>query len=166
MLSFDYETNCLKPEGEGTEIVSCSVCWRGRRTISYPFVGEAVEATSDLLKSSMLKIAANLKFEDRWTRVKLGHKVENWYWDTLLGAHILDNRSEITSVKFQAFVLLGQECYNKHIEDFLKPKKGNRFNRIRELDLTDLLLYGGLDSCLEYWIAMKQIKLLRRRNED
>lgn len=159
-IAFDYEANCLKPEGEGTELVSCSICWRGRKTISYPWQGEAVEATNELLKSPIPKIAANLKFEDRWTRVKLGHAVSNWYWDVVVGAHILNNAKGVTSLGFQAFVHLGQENYGAHIKPCLKPKKGNRFNRIYELDLNDLLLYGGLDSYLTYWVAMKQIRLM------
>ena len=162
-VAFDYEANCLKPDGEGTELVSCSICWRGRRTISYPWQGEAIEATDEMTKSPMPKIASNLRIEDRWTRAKLGHKVRNWYWDTMVAAHVLDNRPEITSIKFQAFVLLGQENYDAHIKPFLKQKKGSRFNRIHELDLNDLLSYGGLDSYLEYWVAMKQIRLMEKR---
>ena len=161
-VTVDYETNCLKPEGEGTEIVSCSICWRGRRTISYTWHGEAIDATDELLKSSMPKIASNLKMEDRWTRVKLGHPVKNWLWDTMIAAHVLDNRPGITGLKFQSFVLLGAKSYGTHIKPFLQSKKGSRFNRIRELDLSDLLLYGGLDSSLEYWVAMKQMKLMGR----
>lgn len=164
--SVDYETNCLKPEGEGTEIVSCSICWRGRRTISYPWAGEAIDATSEFLKSPAPKIAANLKMEDKWTRVKLGHPVSNWFWDTVIAAHVIDNRPGITSLKFQAFVLLGMESYNSHIESFLKQKKGSRFNRIFELDLNDLLLYGGLDSYLPYWVTIKQIQLLKKKEND
>ena len=162
-VAFDYEANCLKPEGEGTELVSCSICWRGRRTISYPWQGEAIEATDEMTRSSMPKIASNLKIEDRWTRVKLGHKVRNWYWDTMVAAHILDNTPGVTGLKFQAFVNLGQESYNTHIKPFLKAKKGSRFNRIKELDLNDLLLYGGLDSYCEYWVGIKQIKLMEKR---
>jgi len=158
--AFDYETNCLKPDGEGTEIVSCSVCWRGRRTISYPWAGEAIEATNEMTKSAMPKIAANLKMEDRWTRAKLGHRVRNWCWDTVIAAHVLDNRPHITGLKFQAFVNLGQENYNAHIEPFLHARKGSKFNRIKELDLRDLLLYGGLDSYLTYHVAQKQIEIL------
>ena len=161
--AFDYEANCLKPEGKGTEIVSCSICWRGRRTISYPWQGEAIEATDEFTKSPLPKIASNLNFENRWTMVKLGHRVNHWYWDTMLGAHILDNRPDITSIKFQSFVHLGMPVYNEHILPFLKSKKKSRFNRIRELDLKDELEYGGLDSYLEYWVAMIQIKLMEKK---
>jgi len=157
--AFDYETNCLKPEGEGTEIVSCSICWRGKRTISYPWQGEAIEATDEFTKSSLPKIASNLNFENRWTIVKLGHKVRHWYWDTMLGAHVLDNRPDITSIKFQSFVHLGMPAYNKHIEPYLKTTKEGKFNRIRELDLRDELEYGGFDSYSEYWVANELMKI-------
>jgi len=159
----DYEANCLKPEVEGSEIISCAVCWRGRRTIAYPWQGEAIEATSELLKSLLPKIAANIKFEDRWTRVKLGHKVINWYWDTMVAAHVLDNTPGVTGLSFQAFVHLGQENYDAHIKPYLEIRKGKRFNRIKELDLRDLLMYNGLDSHSEYWVAMKQIRLMEKR---
>ena len=161
--SVDFETNCLKPEGKGTDIVSCSICWRGRRTISYPWQGESIDATDDFLKSPLPKIASNLKFEDRWSRAKLGHPVKVWYWDTMIAAHVLDNRPDITGLKFQAFVLLGARPYDEHIKPYLQAKKGSRFNRINELDLMELLLYGGLDSYLEYWLAMKQIEQMENR---
>lgn len=162
-VAFDYEANCLKPEGEGVEIISCSVCWEGKKTIAYPWHGEAIEATDKLLKSRLPKIASNIKFEDRWTRAHLGHAVRGWYWDTMLAAHILDNRPGITSLKFQAFALLGMEPYDTHIKPFLRQKGKGRFNRIKELDLKDLLLYNGLDSLLAYKVAMKQIKRFRNR---
>jgi DNA polymerase len=163
VAAFDYETNCKKPEGEGTEIVSCSICWRGKRTISYPWQGEAIESTSNFIKSPIAKIASNLNFEDRWTRVKLGHRVNSWYWDTMVAAHVLDNRKDITGLKFQSFVWLGMPSYDEHIRKYLKATKKSKFNQIKELDLRDLLLYGGFDSYCEYWIAMKQIEAMNKR---
>jgi len=44
----------------------------------------------------------------------------------------------------------------------LKSKGKSRFNKIRDLDLKDLLLYGGLDSLATYKVAMKQMKLLNK----
>jgi len=160
-FAFDYECNCLKPDDERAEIVSCSVCWNGKRTIAYPWHGSAIDETIKLLKSKCGKIASNLKFEDRWTKAKLGFHVRNWIWDTMLAAHVLDNRSGITSVKFQSFVLFGVGDYDHHIKPYLKSGK-NEFNRIKELDLKELLLYNGLDSLLEYKVAMKQIKMMEK----
>jgi len=163
-IAVDFECNCLKPEGEGTEIVSCALCWRGKRTISYPWEGSAIEATDELLKSPMPKIASNLNMENRWSQAKLGHRIRNWLLDTMLAAHFLDNRPGITGIKFQSFVNLGMPCYNEHIEPFLKSTKKNRFNRIQDLDLESLLEYGGFDSYSEYWVGMKQMKLIRERD--
>ena len=164
-FAFDYEANCLKPDGEGPEIISCSVCWRGKRTIAYPWAGEAIEATSKLLRSSAGKIASNIKFEERWTKAMLKHRVKNWLWDTMLAAHVLDNRPDITGLKFQAFIHLGMLPYDKHVKPYLTTKGKSRFNRIKELDLKELLLYNGLDSLLEYKIAMIQMKEFNKRRK-
>ena len=162
MTAFDYETNCLKPEVEGAKIVSCSIC-NGKRTFAYPWFGEAIEATDKFLKSPVPKIASNMKFEDRWTKVHLGHFVKNWLWDTMIAAHVIDNRRGITSIKFQSFILLGAQSYDEHITPFLKEGKGSKINRIDEIDLKDLLEYNSLDSLYEYEVAKKQMKVLDKR---
>jgi len=159
-IAFDYETNCLKPEYKGAEIKSCSVCWGGKTTIAYPWKGEAIDATIELLKAPHSKIASNLKFEHRWTKRILNTRVKNWIWDTMIAAHVIDNRPGITSLKFQAFVLLGQGNYNRHIEPYLESKKGEHLNSIHEIEIEDLLLYNGLDSLLEYKVAVNQMRRL------
>jgi len=161
-IAFDYEANCLKPEYDKSELVSCSICFDGKHTIAFPFEGEAIEATSDLLKRPVKKIATNIKFEDRWTMNKLGHRVKNWYWDTMIAAHVIDNRAGITGLKFQSFVTLGAGDYDSHISPFLKSKGTSKLNRIREINIEELLLYNGMDSLLEYQLAMKQIKILEK----
>ena len=154
-IAFDYEATCLKPEYKGAEIISCSVS-NGKRTYAYPWVGDAILATSKLLKSRVSKIASNLKFEERWTRHFLGHRVRNWDWDTMLAAHVLNNTQGITGLKFQSFVQLGQAPYDTHIEPYLKSSKGQHINRIKEIPLKDLLVYNGLDSLMEFKLATLQ----------
>lgn len=163
-VAFDYETNRLKPD-ENSIIVSCSLCLRGKDTIAYTWQGPAIKATGALLLDKRVpKIAANIKFEDRWTRVAFGKKVANWKWCTQTMAHVLDNRRGITSVKFQAFVRLGQDAYDEHIKEFLQSKRGKSINRIlEEIDLDDLLLYNGMDSLLEYHIMKHQENELKER---
>lgn len=163
-VAFDYETNMLKPDSPKSEIVSCSVCWRGKVTIAYPWLGDAVKATRELLRSPLPKIASNLKFEERWTRRHLKTRVRNWYWDTMLAAHIIDNRNGITSIKFQSFVLLGSDIWDDHIQQFLHTPKhsDSDVNQIlEEIDINDLLLYNGLDSLLEYRVAAVQMEQLQ-----
>lgn len=163
-IAWDYETNMLKPDGPDARIVSCAVAW-GReepeQCIAFPWHGEAVTAMQELLKSPIPKIASNLKFEDRWTRKEFGHRVKGWAWDTMLAAHVLDNRPGITSVKFQSYIHLGTPVWNANIEPFLKSKGDETTNAIfSEIDINDLLLYNGLDALLEFKVAVKQIRKL------
>jgi uracil-DNA glycosylase family 4 len=165
-IAADYETTCLKPEYKGAEIVSCALSIGPTRSISYPWVGESIEATKDMWESPTRKIASNLKFEDRWTRKILGIQINKWYWDTMIAAHILDNREDICSIKFQAFVLLGTKSWNEHITPYLSAPKGQHLNRIKELDMKDLLVYGGMDALQEWLVAKKQIKMMERIIHD
>lgn len=160
MVAFDYETNMLKPDSDRAEILCCSLS-NGTDTIAFPWVGKVKEQMSTFLKSSIPKVAANLKFEDRWTRKMLGHGVTNWLggWDTMLGAHWRDCRHGITSLKFQAFVLLGMPDYDSYLDPYKKAKGGgNAMNRMKEVEPQMLLEYCGLDSLLEIMVAQKQME--------
>ncbi len=164
LTAFDYECDRKKPEPRGASIVCASICWRGKRTISYPWMGDAITATEEYLRSDVPKIASNMKFEQRWTKRILGFRIRNWVWDTMLGAHVLDNRQGITGLKFQTFVHLGITSYNEHIERFLRSKSSNLPNNIKEIDLEQLLKYNGLDSLLEYIVGVRQMKQLYGEN--
>jgi len=161
VIAFDYETNMLKPDSDLARIHSCAVCVNGVRTLAYPWHGEAVRATGVLLKSRTRKIGANIKFEERWTRKEFGHGVRNWAWDCNLGAHVMDHRPDITSVKFQAFVMLGQALWNDKVEPFFRSDNCNTPNRIAKVDMMTLLRYNGLDAVLEYHVAKKQKEWFR-----
>ena len=155
-FAFDFETTGLKPEPEWAEIVSCAICWEGKYTISYPWSGKAVEATGRLLKGDQGKIAHNAKFEARWVKAKLGHNVNNWVWDTMQAAHVLDNRGHTTSLKFRSFVRLGVGAYDERIAPFMKAKAPGQANRVRDVDLHELLTYGGMDALYTFRLYEKQ----------
>lgn len=162
-VAFDYETSTLKPDCPGAEIVTASVCWgreRPEQCFAYPFRGAAVEATGRFLRSRMPKVAANMKFEDRWTRKQFGHRVRNWVHDTMLFGHFMDNRQGICSLSFQAFVHLGLPRYDLHIKPFLKSPGSRTVNKIGELDKRELLLYNGLDSAVEFRLAVRQLRMI------
>jgi len=156
--SFDYECNCIKPETPGAEIVAASICWQGKRTIAFPWHGDAVKAFKRFVQSPMPKYGFNIKFEERWTRRVLQIVVANWHWCGMLGAHAIDNRREICSLNFQAFVHCGQSPYDKHIKRFLRSKRGSMLNRVRDINIHHLLTYNGLDSLLTFDVAVKQMK--------
>ncbi len=157
MAAFDYETNRIKPDHAKAEIVSCSICFDGEYTIAYPWHGESIKATVEFFKSPIKKIAANMKFEDRWTKAILGIRIKRLVWDTMIAQHLIDNRKGVTGLKFQSFLYLGMTNYDNHIKPFFDSDK-NGFNRIHEIDLRELLLYNGLDSLLTYRIAQIQMK--------
>lgn len=161
-LAFDYETDRLAPDSEDAWIACCSVS-DGYRAIAFPWQGKCIKVMRELLCNMPFRwIASNLKFEERWTRATFSKGVRFWYWDTMLAAHLLDNRSRVAGLKFQAFALLGQESYDDKIKPYLRSKEGgNTPNRVREAPLHDLLLYCGMDSLLEAKIAEVQRKQLK-----
>lgn len=169
LIAFDYETTCSKPDGPKSEIVCCSVCWEGKETIAFPWVGPVKDALRKVLANPDVgKIASNLDMEDRWTRKHLGVEVAGWAWDTMLVAHLLDPRGDgdrksadgITGLKFQAFVRLGQPAYNDHIEPFLVPDErgGYALNRAKEVKPSLMLKYCAADSLLEWEVARCQMR--------
>jgi len=161
-VAVDFETTGLKPEPKWAEIVSCALSWGRRNTISFPWCGLARDVVGELLKSRAPKIAHNMKFEERWTRAEFGHGVRNWKWDSMQAAHVLDNRWGVTSLGFQAFTRLGVGAYDEHLKPYLSAVGPGKPNRVREVGLTELLLYGGMDAVLTYELAQLQMKELKR----
>lgn len=160
-VAFDYETDRLKPDREEAKIYSCAVS-DGDSTIAFPWQGKVVEEMKVLLRSNVPKIIQNAKFEFRWTLAKLGIRMKNLIWDTMLAAHVLDNRSDSTGFKFQAFINLGVDPWDEVISPYLKAKGGaNEPNRIKEVDLSTLLRYNGMDALLEWEVAQKQMALMK-----
>lgn len=168
ILAFDYETTGLKPERPEQRIVSASFCFPGRgienNTFACMITPEIYPYLSAVLQNTkLIKVASNLKFEERWTRQKLGHGVAGWYWDTMLAAHYLDNRPGITSVKFQAYVHFGIAGYGHWVDEEIEAKAfevrdmgSNAMNRMDEAHPEDLLMYNGIDSFVEYMVMEKQ----------
>lgn len=156
-ISPDYETNMLKPDSPKSEIRAASVCWNGERTIAFPYEGQKVKrAWRRLMYSDCPKYGQNFKFEDRWTH----DPIPNWQWDTMNIFHIIDNRKQACSLDFQAFVLLGLGTYSDHISPFFKAEDSYEENRIKDIDLGELLLYNGLDALTTFLIAKMQRKYL------
>ena len=107
-----------------------------------------------------------MKFEDNWSKVRLRQKVKNWLWDTMLAAHIIDNRTGVTSLKFLVYVLFGIIDYESEVSPYLQAKEegANSLNQIEKLIQTKegvkaLLYYNGLDAIYEYRVAKLQMEL-------
>jgi uracil-DNA glycosylase family 4 len=160
--AFDYETDRLKPDHTESQIVSCSICTEGGYTIAFPWVGEAITAAGEYLRSPAPKAASNSKFEDRWTLAHFGHPVRNLAWCTMNSAHIIDYRPGYCSIKTQAYLYLGWPLYDKHIHQFFDTGAGpNEPNDIHKIDIDQLLRYNGIDSAVEYDVAVAQMRYLQ-----
>ena len=170
----DYETTGLKPHAFGHRIVCTSISPDPHEV--YVFMGPKTKRTkgalADFLQSARVgKAASNMKFEHAWGLVRLGAHTQPWVWDTMIAAHVLDNRPGISSIKFQAYVHLGVADYSSHISPFLEgkapgenPKSENAINRIFELIDQDggeeLRTYCALDSLYEHQVGLIQMKQL------
>lgn len=155
-VAIDYETNCLKPDYPGAKPFSLAIADE-ERCVSFALEAGILPLVGKFLRSDRNpKIAANVKMEERWTRMMFGHGVSNWIWDTMLAAHSMDNSPGATGLKFQAFVNFGVGTYNDKVEPFLKSGKHEHYNRIHDCRWEDLLLYGGMDAILEYDLYVLQ----------
>ena len=170
-IAFDYETTGLKPHKEGHRIVCVSVATGENHAYVFmmPKSRRARQPFVDLLiNPKIYKIAANMKFEETWSKVRLETSVKSWLLDTMVMGHILDNRKYITGLKFQTYVQFGIIDYDSEVSPYLRPKgkksSGNDFNQVDILlkkprGKQMLLEYCALDSIYEYRLAMKQMEI-------
>lgn len=165
-FAYDYETTSLRPLSPDHRILSISFSSSEDRAYSFRYSGDPdiQQAWHDVLADDQVgKVAHNIKFEQLWSCVAFGLERIRWAWDSMLGAHTLDNRPGICSLKFQAFVQFGVPSYDNLISPYLKPsdpKNPNSLNRILEFISTygedEELIYNGLDSLLNYKLTKRQ----------
>jgi len=158
LIAIDFETTGLRPYIKGHEIISTAIACSEFACYSFintPRINERLKAI--LKDGSIGKIASNIKYEHLWAREILGVEIQGWVWDTMLAAHILDNRTGISGLKFQTYINFGIIDYSSKIEEYLSSD-GAEFNNIKKAPVKDLLLYNGLDSLFEFRLAMIQME--------
>lgn len=161
-VAIDYETTTLKPHGKFAQIVTCSVCWNGEKTIAFPWDSIVAPAVKRLLASPLGIIAANIKFEETWGILHLDEPMNNPVWDTMQSGHVNRVTKRTAGLKFQTLVEFGQAIYDDHIKPFLTADRPNLPNRIRDCPIKELLLYNGMDSLMEWMLAERQISAYGR----
>jgi uracil-DNA glycosylase family 4 len=157
-IAFDYETDRLKPDHEDSRVISIGIGHTDHAT-AFRMSPKIRKRWRAFLRSSCGKTACNFKFEERWSRAFFGTRVRNWKWDSMVNAHILDNRPLFTSLKHQAYLLLGQAKYNEHVDRFLEARTSNTRNNVHQIETNQLLIYNGLDALLEALVGEKQREL-------
>lgn len=149
-VTFDYETSSLNPYKGTPKIFFASV---SSGDYSYAFqITNAIlpEWRSFLENPNVKKIAHNLKFEDKWSRVVFGVQPKGWYWDTMVSQHVLDGRKKTTGLKFQAYVRYGLKNYDKEIERYKKDWT--------KAPVDKALKYCGMDSLITLNLFQDQLK--------
>lgn len=171
LFAFDIETTGRKPFNTKVhQIVCISFCADLEKAYVVPFPTDRkdLRMLKKLLENPKIgKIAANIKFEDTWMNILCGIKVKPWKFDTMLATHVLDNRPGINGLKFQAYVQRGLLGYSSFVDPYLKSTSDNpnAVNRILELvkdkeAFRRLMIYCGVDSLVEYWLALQQMARL------
>jgi DNA polymerase len=165
-ITFDYEATGLKPHLDGHKIICVSICDAYDHSISFMMPEKGTtefEVLQHILQHDMIdKAGFNIKFEDTWTMVKSGYKVKPWKFDGMLGSHVVDNRTKICSLDFQAYTNFGLLAWDSEVRSFIESADGggNSFNSLDRAPREDVLLYCGIDSLVEFRLAHKQMALL------
>lgn len=159
-VAIDYETDRLKPEPADARIVSASLAFRNAsgELESHAFLMNRKIAKHwfALLHSGVPIVAANMQFEQRWTRHESGQPIKNLIHDVCLWGRLECNQSRC-SLKYQSLVTLGLGVFNDKTEKYLEDADSSQTpNKIDEIDVQDLLQYNGLDTLTTYLLYETQ----------
>jgi DNA polymerase-1 len=148
-LVVDIETTGLNPREEVPHEIICvslaaniqgknyCICFDANKENIFPILFD---------HPNIQLIAHNIKFENLWIWLKLGLKITNWYADTMLLSHIVDNRPYISSLKFQTYLYFGIKEYEKEAHKYMKTNPETGLNSLKEMDQSELRKYCALDS--------------------
>lgn len=164
-LAFDWEATGLRPLMKGHKTWSVGICHNPDEAIAFhchSITRQNKRLLKKVLAADSKKIAHNLKMEDRWSLFLFGEDViTNWFLDTMVESHVLNNEPYTTSLKFQSMVHFGVWDYSSEVTPYLighGPHGANNINRIHEAPQKKLLKYNAQDALLTYHLGMKQIK--------
>lgn len=166
-VSFDYETTGIKPQAKGHRILTMAFGFDDEKAYACctPQTRNEMSVFLDWLENpNIKKWAHNMAYEDIWTKVRFRKIIKNWDWDSMIAAHVLDNRPYITSLKLQGYLYFGIDDYDSEIKPHMKlldEADGNSLNRMPEL-MNDpvwrnkVLTYNGSDVLVQTWLTIQQ----------
>ena len=174
IIAIDYETtgvNLMQTEhktacvGMATKDMAYSFLYQ------HPYYSiEQQEQIGEWLKKilktrKIKKVVHNLQFEYPWSRYIIGQSMNGLTWDTMLGAHLLDNRQGITRLKYQAFQRWGIPEYDSDIKQFLEVDPRTGYNNVMKIPVDKLLEYNALDVVYTMALYKEQILELSPREK-
>ena len=175
-ISIDYEGSSTKPDFEN-QFIKCAGVYSSKLDKAGTFLMDTreqkryneviAEWCRILSDGSIKKVGHNCKFEERWSRARLGVRIKGWTWDTMLGAHCIANsRKKFVSLKFQSTLHFGVMNYNRNVERGFSLITGNSkcganaINGIDAINTDELCAYNGLDCVFTWWLYERQRRVL------
>jgi DNA polymerase len=167
-LSYDYETTGLRASLHKIICVSFATSPTRAYAFMMPESGPIPSAWKMLMaRSKVKKISHNMKFENEWTCRHFQVEEIAWAWDSMIAAHVVDNRVGICGLKLQAFLNFGILSWSDLIDPYLRaidekdPASPNRiYEFIERYGEDECLIYCGLDSLISFRLAMKQMAFI------
>lgn len=164
--AFDYETTGLKPHSKDQKIICASIADSIQHVYVFMLLNKKLEPIKEkklkpfknfLVNKNIPKVAQHLKFEENWTFNKYKIHVKGWAHDTMYWTHILDNRTGITGLKFQAYVCFGIDAYDEDVANYIGAKDSNSLNKMLKFVSTK----RGREACLKYcaWDSILELRL-------
>jgi len=167
-VTLDWETNCLKPYNSGSKLetmginalgMSFATPMRWKKHWTPEQLKEIESLTGQILSNpEILKIAHDVKFEASWAEEKLGIEARGFAHCTKNCAHLLDDRKDVTRLKFLSLLKFGIFPYDGAIKKYLESEKNEEFNTIEEAPLEPLLKYNATDCLVTKHLADSQRK--------
>lgn len=172
LVAIDYETTGLKPHNRSKHDIICtSLCFSEEETYAFMLDSKKVRSLWKrfLIAPTIQKIAQNMKFEHTWSKNILGVDVVNWVWDTMIATHLLDNRPDITGLKFQTYVQFGEAGYDDEVSQYLQSDDNKDSNSVNHLQdavkntvlANKVLTYCALDSWFTFKLAKQQMEVIQ-----
>jgi DNA polymerase-1 len=172
LIAIDFETTGLDMYKEGHKTVSFG--WANNEgawatPVEHPCFTSNQQSEIKALVSKILgkrkikKIVHNITFEYQWTKAQLNTEPRNFFYDTQLAAHVLDNRTGTKKLKFQTFMRWGIGEYDAGIKDKIKADPSTGFNRMLQVPVDQLLEYNAKDCLYTYELYREQLDEFRGR---
>jgi uracil-DNA glycosylase family 4 len=178
-FSIDFENNTSKVYTEGSELFVGSLAtwvsigkkkkykvpfgywWKHSDYYGYWDESERSEIEDILIDlctdPKLMKIINNSKHEDNCLRQHIGCEMADPVYCTMVNRHIINSRRKVTSLRTQALQAFGIN-YKFKTDPKLKPAKGQKFNRIKEIPIEELGERCSVDTAATLVLREKQEK--------
>lgn len=158
LLACDLETSGLKCYNKNQFAYSIAFMYdKSVGSAGFLITNKTIPYIQKLFSLNPRIVGANWKFDYCWCRNKLNCNPENLYADVVILSHLLNNKDDITSLKFNTFWRYGI-AYEDTVHKYLVADGTNALNRIKEAPIHDLLYYNALDVVYTMYCALDQLE--------